>query len=149
MFCRNTPVLSRLRVIATFACLAPFGAAVAGGQSQAPAPADSGAGHHDTGSEMGMHPAPLGISMTRSGSGTSWLPEASPMHAQLISLGTWDVMVHGVEYGMFDQQYGGSRGANAVAGVGWLMGAATHVLPVGEIGARLASLVDHEPEARI
>jgi two-component system chemotaxis response regulator CheB len=30
-----------------------------------------------------------------------------------------------------------------------LMGAATHVLPVGEIGARLASLVDHEPEARI
>jgi two-component system chemotaxis response regulator CheB len=30
-----------------------------------------------------------------------------------------------------------------------LMGAAAHVLPVGEIGARLASLVDIEPEARI
>jgi hypothetical protein len=136
MFCRNTPVLSRLRVIATFACLTPLGAAVAGGQSQAPAPADSGAEHHSTRPEAGMRPAPLGISMTRLGSGTSWLPEASPMHAQLISLGTWDLMVHGVEFGMFDQQYGGSRGANAVAGVGWLMGAATHAAGAGQITLR-------------
>jgi two-component system chemotaxis response regulator CheB len=30
-----------------------------------------------------------------------------------------------------------------------LMGAATHVLPIGEIGARLAALVDVEPEARL
>jgi hypothetical protein len=58
------------------------------------------------------------------------------MHAQFIALGSWQLMVHGAEFGMFDQQYGGSRGANQVAGIGWLMGSATHALGIGELSLR-------------
>jgi hypothetical protein len=90
-----------------------------------------------------MRPGPLGIAMTRIGSGTSWLPQAAPMHAQLLSLGSWDLMIHGAEFGMFDQQYGGSRGANAIAGIGWLMGAATHAVGAGQITLR--SMLSADP----
>jgi hypothetical protein len=83
-----------------------------------------------------MTAGPLGIAMTRQASGTSWLPEAAPMHAQLVGLGTWQLMVHGTEFGMFDQQDGGSRGANQVAGIGWLMGSATHTLGTGQLSLR-------------
>jgi hypothetical protein len=85
---------------------------------------------------MGMRAGPLGIAMTRQGSGTSWLPEAAPMRAQFIAAGAWRLMVHGTEAGMFDQQYGGSRGANQVVGIGWLMGSATHGLGAGQLSLR-------------
>jgi hypothetical protein len=82
---------------------------------------------------MTMLAGPLGIPMTRQGSGTSWLPDAAPMHAQHFTLGGWGLMVHGVEFFQFDRQVGGSRGDSQFGGLGWLMGMATHALGAGRV----------------
>ena len=44
---------------------------------------------------MTMLPRPLGIPMSRMGSGTSWLPDASPMRAYHFTPHGWMLMVHG------------------------------------------------------
>src|SRR6266576_3221719 len=59
---------------------------------------------------MEMNAAPLGIPETRMGSGTSWLPDASPMHASHHMLGGWTLMLHGKGFVQYDWQ-GGSRGS--------------------------------------
>src|SRR5439155_1165675 len=51
----------------------------------------------------------LGMPMSRGGSGTSWLPDAAPMHAMETALGGWTLMTHGVAFLQYDNQ-GGTRG---------------------------------------
>src|SRR5256885_14044154 len=65
---------------------------------------------------MEMPAGPLGIPETRMGSGTAWLPDASPMHAAHYRLGRWTLMLHGKGFFQYDWQ-GGSRGSNQL-GVG-------------------------------
>jgi len=48
----------------------------------------------------------LGIPLTRLGSGTSWLPDASPMRSIDWTAGRWMLMAHGSVFGQFDQQTG-------------------------------------------
>src|SRR3989454_11968898 len=45
--------------------------------------------------DMHMPEGPLGIPEARIGSGTSWLPDASPMHVAHFQLGAWTLMLHG------------------------------------------------------
>lgn len=45
---------------------------------------------------LSMRPGPLSIPESRTGSGTSWLPDASPMHAAHKMLGNWTLMLHGI-----------------------------------------------------
>src|SRR5579863_493938 len=132
---RDRPAHTRLRFVPILV-LATFWATPAVGQSTPPAPLAAGTAGDTAPPMMGMRAGPLGIAMARQGSGTSWLPDAVPMHAQLIAAGAWQLMVHGAEYGMFDQQYGGSRGTNQVAGIGWLMGSATRALGAGQLSLR-------------
>lgn len=47
--------------------------------------------------------------MTREGSGTSWQPEATPMHGLMWEAGDWMLMAHGFANGIYDHQ-GGPRG---------------------------------------
>ena len=63
---------------------------------------------------------PLGISVLRMGSGTSWLPDSSPMHANHKMWGDWTIMLHGVAFGVYDHQ-GTERGADQVGIVDWEM----------------------------
>src|SRR5256885_14411266 len=72
---------------------------------------------------MEMPAGPLGIPETRMGSGTSWLPDASPMHAAHYRLGRWTLMLHGKGFFQYDWQ-GGSRGSNQLGIVNWGMAAA-------------------------
>src|SRR5690349_17931956 len=44
---------------------------------------------------MHMPSRPFGIPMSRMGSGTSWLPDASPMRAYHFMSGGWALMLHG------------------------------------------------------
>ena len=53
-------------------------------------------------------------------SGTGWQPAASPGHMWMKSLGTWDVMAHGVVFADYNQS-GGLRGAGKAESVNWLM----------------------------
>src|SRR5579864_9004380 len=42
-----------------------------------------------------MPAAPLGLDDARNGSGTSWLPDDSPMRGVMQEAGPWSLMVHG------------------------------------------------------
>src|SRR5881628_801045 len=91
---------------------------------------------------MEMHAGPLDIPETRMGSGTSWLPDASPMHAAHIALGDWTLMVHGKVFFQYDWQ-GGSRGSNQLGIVNWAMAVVSRPLGGGQL--QLRGMVSAEP----
>jgi hypothetical protein len=77
----------------------------------------------------------LNLPMTRDGSGTSWLPDASPMYGIMLSGGKWSYMLHGnvtLRYTKQDVFDNGSRGGDKLDGPNWFMGMAQR--PVGENG---------------
>lgn len=78
---------------------------------------------------------PLGIPETRFGSGTSWLPDAAPMHAAHLMLGSWAIMIHGKAFLQYDRQ-GGPRGSAQWSVPNWFMGAATRPLASGQLSLR-------------
>lgn len=63
---------------------------------------------------------PLGISHERMGSGTTWMPDSSPMHATHRMLGDWTMMLHGVAFAQYDRQ-GSERGDAQLGIVDWEM----------------------------
>lgn len=71
----------------------------------------------------GMLPRPLGITMEREGSGTSWLPDETPMYARHIRAGQWELMLHGNAFVQYDKQgYGDNkRGDSQFGSVNWGM----------------------------
>src|SRR5438034_1250462 len=91
---------------------------------------------------MELRAGPLGIPETRMGSGTSWLPDASPMHAAHVTLGDWTLMVHGKGFFQYDWQ-GGSRGSNQLGIVNWAMAMASRPLGGGQL--QLRGMVSAEP----
>src|SRR4051812_20582219 len=67
-----------------------------------------------------MPERPFGIPMTRMGSGTAWLPDASPMRAWHFGAGSWMLMVHGDAFLQYDKQ-GGPRGSDQIGSINWGM----------------------------
>ncbi|HET6795805.1 MAG TPA: hypothetical protein VFH40_01485 [Gemmatimonadales bacterium] len=67
-----------------------------------------------------MPERPFGIPMTRMGSGTAWLPDASAMRAWHFTAGGWMLMVHGDAFLQYDHQ-GGPRGADQAGSINWGM----------------------------
>src|SRR5207237_6637903 len=72
---------------------------------------------------MEMLAGPLGIPETRMGSRTSWLPDASPMHAAHYLLGRWTLILHARGFSPYDWQ-ARSRGNNQLGMVDWRLPAA-------------------------
>src|SRR5712692_7647577 len=91
---------------------------------------------------MEMNEGPLGIPESRMGSGTSWLPDASPMHAAHMVLGDWTLMLHGNGFAQYDWQ-GGPRGSNQLGFVNWAMAAASRLLGGGRL--ELRGMLSAEP----
>src|SRR5437867_827207 len=91
---------------------------------------------------MEMRAGSLGIPETRVGSGTSWLPDASPTHASHYMLGRWTLMLHGKGFFQYDGQ-GGSRGSNQLGIVNWGMVAASRPLGGGQL--QLRGMLSAEP----
>jgi hypothetical protein len=67
-----------------------------------------------------MPERPFGIPMTRMGSGTAWLPDASAMRAWHFMAGRWMLMVHGDAFLQYDYQ-DGPRGADQLGSINWGM----------------------------
>src|SRR5690349_23842684 len=84
----------------------------------------------------------LGIPESRDGSGTSWLPDASPMRMVHYRAASWTLMLHGAAFGLYDDQ-GGPRGADRVVAVDWGMLAASRNL--GEARLELRTMLSTEP----
>jgi hypothetical protein len=84
---------------------------------------------------MSMAPDPLGVSMDRMGSGTSWIPSAAPLPALSARAGAWDLMFQGIAFAQFDKQ-SGPRGGEQFGGINWGMFMATHALGGGQLQLR-------------
>jgi hypothetical protein len=79
--------------------------------------------------------APLGIPMSRAGSGTSWLPDSSPVHAAHATRGSWELMAHGIAFLQYDRQ-SGPRGSGQLGSVNWGMLMAAHEVAGGRLQFR-------------
>jgi hypothetical protein len=91
---------------------------------------------------MQMVARPFGISMSRMGSGTSWLPDASPMRAYHFMKDLWTLMIHGDADLYYDHQ-GTSRGDDQVGSTNWAMIMAMR--PVGSGMLHLHGMLSAEP----
>jgi hypothetical protein len=93
-----------------------------------PVPAFAHEGHHDMnapGMEMPMSGSTsANAPMQRDGSGTSWLPDTSPVHAFHFMTGDWAFMLHGSIFGRYNWQNPfntGKRGGNKFDAPNWFM----------------------------
>jgi hypothetical protein len=91
---------------------------------------------------MGAMDGPLGIPLSRTGSGTSWVPDASPMHAKHFMAAGWEMMLHGVAFGYYDRQ-NGRRGEDQAGSVNWAMLMAARPLAGGRL--QLHGMMSAEP----
>ncbi len=88
----------------------------------------------------------LGIPMSREGSGTSWLPDASPLFANHFSAGPWDFMFHYRAFLYYDRQNGADRarrGDDQFGSVNWAMLMAGRDMGRGRL--ELRGMVSAEP----
>jgi hypothetical protein len=98
--------------------------------------------HHATGSMGGMGPMEGMPPMGRIGSGTSWMPDSSPVWARQLQAGPWGLMLHGQAFLDYDNQ-GGPRGATRVVSENWLMAMAHR--PAGKGMLMLRGMFSLEP----
>jgi hypothetical protein len=80
--------------------------------------------------------------MARHGSGTSWVPDSSPVYAKHLQSGPWALMLHGNAFLDYDNQ-GGPRGATRVISENWGMAMAERGL--GRDRLRLRAMLSLEP----
>ena len=126
-------VRSVLRVAALISLLAGGAAAQ---EHQHPAPVVDHSQHAGRG-EAGLFAA-------RDASGTSWLPEQTPMLGLHRSAGGWEVMVHGNLFAQFLYEGGEvHRRSHQAGSINWLMGMARRRAGDGHVGLR--AMVSAEP----
>jgi hypothetical protein len=115
-----------VRSAATAALIAAMPAAVCAQN----APADEDHAH------MHMpHEEATSLFPSREGSGTSWVPQRTPMYAFHRDVGEWQLMVHGHAFLQYLTD-GGERGRDQVGSINWLMLMARHEVGAGRVGLR-------------
>ncbi len=82
-----------------------------------------------------MMRGPLDLPMSRTGSGTSWLPDSAPMFGVMRSVGSWGIMAHASVFAQANAQ-GGARGETQLGSLNWAMAGATHALAGGRLQLR-------------
>lgn len=85
---------------------------------------------------------PLDVPATRQGSGTSWLPDSTPMYAIHRMWGGWNVMLHGMATLLYNHQ-GSDRGDTQLGLVDWEMIMASRPLAGGIL--KLNAMTSLEP----
>jgi hypothetical protein len=98
--------------------------------------------HHEM-SQSSMQSV-LGIARSRMGSGTSWLPDSSPMYSGMTSAARWGFMFHGNVFAGQDW-FSSDRGSQRFISVNSVMAMAWHPLASGEFMARV--MLSVEPAA--
>src|SRR3954451_10498631 len=77
----------------------------------------------------------LSLPHAREGSGTSWMPDASPTYAHHFMAGEGELMLHYDVAVGYDDQWS-DRGSRRVASTNWAMGMASHPLLGGDLTLR-------------
>lgn len=88
-----------------------------------------------------MMVGPVGISMERMGSGTTWIPDAVTMPSRARMFGKWMVMAHGFAYAQYNHQ-SGKRGDDQFGSLNWAMLMATRNVAGGRFQARTMLSLD-------
>jgi len=105
--------------------------------------AEGHAVHDHTMHEMKMQSSVnLADPMTREGSGTSWLPDSSPMYGRMFMLENDMLMLHGAIFPRYTN-VSTQRGDDRIGAPNWLMGMFSH--PLGDsaqLGVRLMMSLD-------
>lgn len=107
---------------------------------------DSARSPHDPHAMHTMHASPemagpLGISMDRMGSGTTWIPEEVTLPSRHFMLRDWRLMLHGFVFGQYNRQ-NGPRGDDQVGSLNWAMLMADRPLAGGRIQLRTMLSLD-------
>ncbi len=76
-----------------------------------------------------------GISITRDGSGTSWLPDETPMYALHRQANGWMLMLHANGFVQYLKDTG-DRGSDQFGGINWAMGMAQRKAAGGQLTLR-------------
>jgi hypothetical protein len=87
-------------------------------------------------------PEGLRLPHGREGSGTSWMPDSTPVFAHHFMAGDWMLMLHYSVLAGYDDQWS-DRGSRRFTSINWVMGMASHPLLGGEIEFR--SMLSLEP----
>jgi len=98
----------------------------------------TGLQHH---SADDMMIGPVGVSMERMGSGTTWIPDAVSLPSRRRMLGDWMLMAHGFVFAQYDKQ-SGERGDDQFGSLNWGMLMATHDFAGGRFQARTMLSLD-------
>lgn len=85
--------------------------------------------------------APLGISMERMGSGTTWIPDAVTLPSRHFMRGSWELMLHGFAFAQYITQ-DGPRGDDQFGSLNWGMFMASRELAGGRFQARTMISLD-------
>ena len=94
--------------------------------------------HH---SAEDMMIGPVGVSMERMGSGTTWIPDDVTLPSRRRMLGDWMLMAHGFVFAQYDKQ-SGERGNDQFGSLNWGMLMATHDFAGGRFQARTMLSLD-------
>jgi hypothetical protein len=92
-----------------------------------------------------MHTAndqPMAMPSPREGSGTSWLPDETPMYAVHRQVGGWMLMAHANAFLQYLHE-SGTRGSDQAGSINWVMGMADRAVGSGHLGLR--GMVSLEP----
>ena len=90
----------------------------------------------------GMESTPLGIEETRNASGTSWLPDSTPMFMWHARSGDWRLGLHTNSFLGYDSTATG-RGDDQLLSINWIMGMATRSIGSGDVTFR--AMLSAEP----
>lgn len=93
-------------------------------------------GHQHPGQpDHSQHTPDLDLFPAREASGTSWLPDASPMYGIHQTAGSWQLMWHGNAFAQFLYE-DGDRGNEQAGSINWMMTMARRPLGAGRVGLR-------------
>src|SRR5437773_6012352 len=119
-----------LRFIRTivFFVAAATGASIAAAQTPSSSPEQHQHGGGAPDADQGEHD----MQMAREGSGTAWLPDASPMYAIHWQRGPWQLMAHNNAFLQFLHE-SGERGDDQFGSINWIMGMAQRKAGKGRV----------------
>jgi hypothetical protein len=91
--------------------------------------------HDDMPDMPGMQHDDMAMTPSREGSGTSWLPDETPMSAIHGQAAGWMLMAHGNAFLQYLHE-NGARGSDQAGSINWFMGMADRPIGEGHLGLR-------------
>ena len=89
-----------------------------------------------------QHEHTMSMPAAREGSGTSWLPDDTPMYALHRQAGPWNLMLHGSAFVQYLHE-SGPRGSDQAGSINWVMGVADRAVGSGRLALR--GMISLEP----